>query len=41
MFDFTTMILAGAGGTAIAIAFIDYRFSKKRQSEKEKAATKG
>jgi len=29
------MILAGAGGTALAFAFIDYRFSAKRKSKKE------
>jgi hypothetical protein len=35
MFDFATIILAGAGGTSLAVAFIDYLFSAKRKSHRD------
>jgi hypothetical protein len=35
MIDAATIILAGVGGTSLAVAFIDYRFSTKKKSHRE------
>jgi hypothetical protein len=33
MFDMTVVLLAGLGGASLTVAFLDYRFSRKRRTE--------
>ena len=36
MFDIATMVIASAGGLSLALAFLDYRFSRKGKTETHK-----